>query len=87
MLIIAGSGFGLRGATYEVDANGKLALVEIDPGDNLAGNGTVEEFAGLTVDEAKKKIELENAQNEQGLVGHNYDGCHTCQWKVWIQAN
>lgn len=87
MLIIAGSGYGLRGATYEVDEDGRLAFVEADPSDNLAGNGIVEEFAGLTVDEAQDKIEFENGLNEQGLIGHSYDGCHACQWKVWMQEN
>lgn len=79
--IIAGSGYGLRSGLYE-EVDGKLSLVETDPSDNLAGNSVIEEFGGLTVDEAQDKIEYENDQNEQALSGHSYDGCHACQWRV-----
>lgn len=82
--IIAGSGYGLRGATYE-QIDGKLALVEADPSDGLTGNGVVEEFEGLTPDEAMDKVEFENAQNQQDLINHSYDGCHACNWKVTIR--
>lgn len=79
--IIAGSGYGLRGAIYELKDD-KLALIESDPHDNLAGNGVVLEFDGLTLDQAAYKIKFENAAS---LPGHKYDGCHACNWRVWIQ--
>lgn len=83
--IIAGSGFGLRGATYQVE-DGKLSFAKADQSDNLTGNGVVEDFAGLTLAEARGKVVRENRENEQALQGHQYDGCHACNWRVSIHV-
>jgi hypothetical protein len=80
-IIIAGSSYGLCSATYTL-VNNKLSLIESDPSDNLDGNGIVTEFDGLTLDQAAYKIKYEN---ERSTPGHTYDGCHACQWRVWLE--
>lgn len=78
--IVAGSGFGNRQAIYK-SVEGVLVLRHEGNHDNLAGNGTVCNFEGYTLDQANEKISAIMSEP----VGHSYDGCHACDWSISIQ--
>ena len=71
--IIVGSDFGGREAIYKVVEN-RLVLRDEGDHDNLAGNGEVCDYEGMTIEQAQDKIKASNAEP----VGHAYDGCHAC---------
>jgi hypothetical protein len=78
--ITANSNFGGRSAIYKIVED---ILVIRDEGDhdNLAGNGEVCNFEGLTLDQADEKINAANSES----VGHSYDGCHACTWNISLR--
>ena len=76
----AGSEYGYRRAWYQI-VGGVLVLRDEGDHDNLAGNDKALDFEGLTLDQAYAKV---NALDNEP-VGHAYDGCHACQWRIWMQ--
>jgi hypothetical protein len=79
-VISAESEFGYRDAIYKL-IEGVLVCRDQGDHDNLAGNEQVCDFEGLTVMQAREKI---NALNSEP-VGHAYDGCHACTWHIELR--
>lgn len=80
--VSAGSGYGRRDALYEV-IEGILVLRYEGDDDSLAGNDQACDFEGLTLEQAKEKARAINDEP----VGHEYDGCHACNFYVKIRES
>lgn len=81
ILIIAGSQYGTRTARYSLQDGGKLVLEDEDEHNNLVMNDEVAEFAGLTLEEARERVEQINWNVQQETAEHR-DGCHLCNWDI-----
>jgi len=78
--VVAGNSYGKKVCLYEL-ANKKLVLLNSGELSNLTRNSEAAHFEGLSLKEAKQKVEELNSKP----VGHDFDGCHLCGWSISIE--